>query len=257
MKQIHQMPENEVTEKNWLLRQVGGRRPIVSCSIVIFIALLLLLSCSLEDQQSRPERSSAVSKPPLALGISYDISGSVRNWPEPDSIFLDQIARIVGARGGVIALGHISESSFQTLLRYRLRLDTTIVSGKLSQRAARRQRNVAGRARFDWEVRDFVRQALDRFVVTRDRPLTDIDGSLARFGLLFDEPIYDDYDKVLIVLSDGRHNSSEQITHIPNANIFTVGWPPEDARKVFGPHAKIFESLDGAIVYLSTTNDGD
>jgi len=216
---------------------------------LFLVYFTLSFNCS---SPNPPKKMLIPQMPSLAMGIAYDISGSVKKWPELDTLSLRRLGEIVGYRGGIIAIGTISENSFVKLNSYTLKLDTVVVEGKLTERAAKRKYNMKLANKFKKEINNYVLEVNAKISIKRDRPETDINGCLKRFQLFFNEPIYNGWEKVLIVFSDGKDTVKKEVDHLPDADFITVGMPQETANKIFGPNVIKFESLSGLIKYLTS-----
>lgn len=214
---------------------------------------MLLFSCRNPEAQ---ENRVTVSRVPVVLGIAYDISASVQEWPELDSLTLRELAFYVGRRGGLIAVGHIREDSYLPLQRYPLKLDAVEVKGKLSERAHQHQYNLKRKAEFSAAVAHFVNEVREKIVVVRNKKRTDINGALKRYRLFFAEPQFADWDKILILISDGRQTTGGPVQPFSGAQLITVGWPCQDAAAALGQNVICFESLQGMTAYLHSI-DGD
>lgn len=222
----------------------------ISLWSVLFLSFILWACSSASEQDNRTAQEKARN---IIVGIAYDISGSVNKWPTPDSIALQQLAWYVGTRCGIIALGHISDFSYKPLWIYdTLCLDTAMVRGRLSQKAKIARENRRKKAEFEQKIHQFLTDVKQKVLVPRNRPRTDIAGSLSRFAILFQEPNYAGYEKILIILSDGFDTVNKSFSEIPDVKIFLIGWRNQRlAQKIFGTNVMRFESFRGAVKYLT------
>ncbi|MDQ7063520.1 MAG: hypothetical protein Q9P90_04655 [candidate division KSB1 bacterium] len=223
-------------------------------SLFIYV---MALGCFRSDDHANnghlPEPSQKI-----LVGIAYDISGSVHQWPAPDTMALRDLAIYVGLRCGVIAVGHISDSSYQPLRTYdNLCLDTAAVQGSLTDKARIIRENKRKKAWFKQNLERFLLDVKQHVLVPRNKRRTDIAGSMNRFSILFQEPNYVDYEKILIILSDGFDTVNASFGEIPDVKIFLIGWRNGPlARKLFGNTFVRFESFSGAVKYILNMNKG-
>jgi len=187
---------------------------------------------------------------PLCLGIAYDVSQSVANveMPTMTTDQLDRILTVLKKRGGTIAFGLVDEKAFEPLLRAQV----VPVQGQLDERARRNQQNIK-------RLTDFTTEVAAKLNCQRNALRTDINGSIARLTLFFDEPNHPaNVEKVLIFVSDGLDTglwkNFKEIHLADDVQVFAVGMEARLAQKLFGPNAILFESIDAAIRNLDPSS---
>ena len=187
---------------------------------------------------------------PLCVAVAYDVSGSVAQLELPVMTMehVDKIISLVKKRGGCLAFGLIDEKAFAPLAR----LELLQVSGKLNERARINQKNQKGEAEF----REILEKKISR---PRNAKRTDINGSIARFGLFFSEPTFmADAETVIIYISDGVDTGTwrnlKGIKLPKDVKVYVVGMEENLARKFFGQQAVLFEGIDAAIETLGSVN---
>lgn len=213
----------------------------------IFAAVLLCTACQPSDSSKTNE---IPKKRPIALGVAYDITESVTEWPDMDSVSIQKLGELTAKRGGTIALGHISEESFRPLFKQKFIEGSVKIDGSLTQRAKRNQEWMKLKAESDKTLSSFSEKAMKRMLLPRNRSTSDIAGSIERFSLFFGESRFKECERIFIIMSDGKDNVSKQIKTIPDAHVWVIGWRIEDAKKVFGNQVRKFESMDGALSEL-------
>ncbi|GEM_PF-5767572 len=211
----------------------------LAISGLIILFFIILTGCSNTNPSSQ-------SSAPLCLGVAYDVSQSVANveMPAMTTAQLDQILAMLKKRGGVIAFGVVDEKSFEPLLRAQV----VPVLGQLDERAQRNQKNIKVLA-------DFTTAVSAKFNRPRNARRTDINGSIARFALFFDEPNHPaNAEKIFIFVSDGFDTGAwrkfKGIHLADDVLVFAVGMETRLAEKLFGANVTLFESIDAAIKSL-------
>lgn len=209
----------------------------LSSFVVLFV--IIWTGCTNTNPYSK-------SSAPLCLGVAYDVSQSVANveMPAMNTAQLEQILAMLKKRGGVIAFGVVDEKSFEPLLRAQV----VPVQGQLDERAQRNQKNIKVLANFTTAVSA-------KFNRPRNARRTDINGSIARFTLFFNEPNHPaNAEKVFICVSDGFDTGAwrkfKGIHLADDVRVFAVGMETRLAEKLFGANVTLFESIDAAIKSL-------
>lgn len=211
----------------------------VLVALVSAYVLLLQQSCV----QSSPHSPLT---PPLIIGIAYDISGSMHksNNTVLQTVHIDSLILSVKRGGGTIAFGLIHDNSFEPL--DRLVLEPVV--GRLDERALKNRKNKQ-------EVEQFRSTVLTKLTQPRKSRYTDINGSLERFTLLFNEPGFSaESKKLFIFLSDGLHEPRRKrynaVKFPENVTVVAVGLKPAIAQKLFNGKVLQFESVAAAIIYI-------
>jgi len=214
-------------------------RHIKNKTVTLF--LFVLAACSPGG------REKAALPTPLCVAVAYDVSGSVAQLELPVMTMehIDKILSLVEKRGGCIAFGLIDEKAFEPLVRMEL----LQVSGKLDARARINQKNQQGEADF----RELVEKKIKR---PRNANRTDVNGSIARLGLFFNEPgLASNGEKIALFITDGIDTGSwrnlKGIKLPKDVKVYVVGMEESLARKFFGQQAVLFEGIDVAIESLS------
>ncbi|MCG3157893.1 MAG: hypothetical protein DKINENOH_04529 [bacterium] len=208
----------------------------IATAVLGFAAMLLVFGCTNADPTPGPGK-------PLCLGIAYDVSQSVSDaeMPAMTTAQLEQVLDLLKKRGGVMAFGAVDENAFEPLMRAQV----VPVKGRLDERARRNQKNVRGLSAFASAVSDKLNRS-------RNARRTDINGSIRRFMLFFNEPNHmPSSEKVLIFISDGKDTgawrNSKGIRLADDVSVFSVGVEASLASKLFGSRVTLFESIDAAI----------
>jgi hypothetical protein len=185
--------------------------------------------------------------PQIHLGIAYDVTGSVeqRGLPFFTIQHLDRLNATLKNRGGSMAFGLIDERAFVPLVRLTLQP----VTGLLNERAAKNTENKSSTSEFRSKVESKIARK-------RDAPATDVNGSLMRFQLFFNEPkVQSNAEKIFFVVSDGEDTGPWRLlkgVKLPSdVRIYVVGMRADIARDLFGAQALLFEGIDAAIKAIS------
>lgn len=212
-------------------RQVSMKRVIGPA-----VVATLLLGCSQSVEQP--------PMPPLHLGVAYDVSASAQPLPELTMEHIQQLLKVMNARGGSIAVAFVDESGFQPLTR--LKLET--VAGRLDERAHLHSKNQR-------MAEDFLAKVEGLLTRPRNARRTDIMGTVARLRLFFSEPnIQAGAEKVLLFVSDGVDTVHRQGTpSLPDdVAVYVVGMETKVADRLFHGQAVLFESPHAAIEHLDS-----
>ena len=217
------------------------------------MALLFMTGCLsiVGCRSSQPKQAQMVqAKPPTIFGIIYDKSGSVKHNGIIDSLSLRRLARIAANQNGVIAIGTIQEYSFNPLLVYEFKADFEPVQGNLRQMANAITKNKQRSAEMEAIIDSFVIHVMNRISGPRDAPFSDISGAIERFYILFNQPQYSGWRKIMILLSDGQDNITRRFTYVPESEIFTVGWRASEAQARLNRTVIQFENMAACVDYI-------
>lgn len=207
-------------------------------SIILFTGIVIIINgCS-----NTNIKKQAINQSPLLLGVADDVSGSAaqNGVPALSSTHIDRVISCLQKRGGIIAFGLIDEQSFEPLCR----LPLTPVIGTLEERAQRNTMNQKAIEQF--------RSAVEpKLSPSQQAKVTDVNGTIRRFSLFFNESNNLNTNKVFIFISDGietaskRHKISASMPD--NVKVFVVGMEKDSATSLFGDKTTVFESIDSAI----------
>jgi hypothetical protein len=184
---------------------------------------------------------------PIAVALLYDMSLSAdeNGVPMLDRSAVDQLLGLLKKRGGVLAFCEINSKSRVYPL---LRVHVEPVTGNLEKRALANTRNES-------ELTDF-RSKIEASLGQRNAKKSDVLGALSRAALFFNEPLVAEMERILIIISDGKHDAAHLPKPVlpPDLVVITIGVPPQLAEKLFDNQpVVIFESIDGAIQYLESS----
>jgi hypothetical protein len=200
------------------------------------VVATLLLGCSQSTEQP--------PMPPLHLGVAYDVSASAQPLPELTMEHIQQLLKVLNARGGSIAVALVDESGFQPLTR--LKIETVV--GRLDERAHLYTKNQE-------RAKDFLAKVEGLLTRPRNARRTDILGTVARLRLFFSEPnIQAGAEKVLLFISDGVDTVHRQGTpSLPDdVAVYVVGMEAGVADRLFHGRGVLFESPHAAIEQLES-----
>ncbi len=215
------------------------------------LTIIFIIGCS-ESNENHKQLVQPSNEKPILLGIAYDISGSVNHSISPmDTSLLKTLALYIGKRKGVLSLGHITSNSYRPLMNYPFDINVVEVKGTLQERAIKNQKNIKAINKFSLNLTAFLSESSKKYLIARNKKQTDIDGSLERFRLLFQEPLYINYEKILIIISDGKDTFKKKIKSIPDdSKVLLVGWRDiETAQSIFND-CKVFESPKAVINFV-------
>lgn len=211
---------------------------------IVAAFILTLAACSPGNYEK------AAPGEPLCVAVGYDVSGSVAQSEMPVMTMehVDKILTLVKKRGGCIAFGLIDEKAFEPLAR----VEIAQVSGKLDERARISKKNHQGASDF----RALVEKKINR---PRNAKRTDVNESIARMGLFFNEPSsVASGQKVALLITDGIDTGSwrnvKGIKLPKDVKVYVVGMEENLARKLFGQQAVLFEGIDSAVDSLSANS---
>jgi hypothetical protein len=183
---------------------------------------------------------------PLQLGVADDMSRSAtqNGVPALSSVHIDHMISCLQRHGGTIAFGLIDEKSFEPLSRLLL----IPVVGTLEERAQRNTMNQKVIKQFQSEVEPKINSP-------QQAKVTDINGTIRRFALFFNESNNINSDKIFIFISDGIETASKRrkiSASLPgDVKVFVVGMEKDAATSLFRDKVTVFESIDSAIDAIS------
>lgn len=213
------------------------RNSIAVFLFAIFSFILIIIGC---QGPLQPAEQIAI-----ALLNDTSVSAEENGVPTIDPDAVDRLIAILKARGGVLAFCEINaQSRNQPLLR--VHLDAT--AGNLQERALANQKNRRKLEQF--------RTGIEKSLQARKAQKSDILGALSRTAVFFAEPPIARMQRVLILISDGEHDAPPiAMPELPSdLVVIAIGMPTDIAEKFFGKEVNIFESVDGALAYLESTD---
>jgi hypothetical protein len=211
--------------------------------LCVSLALTVLFSTTLFTACQQPQTPPS----PIAVALLYDVSLSAEQngVSKLDLESIERLLALLKKRGGVLAFCEInSKSRVQPLLRVHLEP----VSCNLEKRALVNTHNES-------ELTDFSSK-IEPSLGQRRAKKSDVFGALSRTALFFNEPLVAEMERILIIISDGKHDAAPLTKPVlpPDLVVITIGVPPKLAEKLFDNQpVVIFESVDGAIQYLESS----
>lgn len=214
------------------------------------LMLAIFLSCT----NSAPPTPTDTDHSVLFL-FGYDRSGTFSKFPPIDTVMLGQMVDhfMTQFPHSTFAFTPIGNSTDLPFLRFQMIQPRVDKNAVLSQRALQHQR--ANQA--SSHNRLVKKELLSRYLLSLTQPTTkwtDLNQFLQKSAYLLNEPAYQNTKKVLLIYSDGFHDTHRdttlvcQLEHIPDLELCLIGWKNANTCQV--PNTIRFESPEGFLRYL-------
>jgi len=233
-------------------------------SAFIHVSLVSLVSsCSTNSAENSMKPMEEATRPIVVVKL-WDISSSTEPIINlPDSMQLQQFYRAVssGNEKNCIVLGKIgiTKHSDSEFMRFtHLRIVPQELEGTMSQRRRIMEYNLKA----DYVNRKKEKEFTGAFMALQNRndDQTDIATALERSCKLLNEPNFSNYQKVLLIISDGFHitkgrrNFQVDFSGIADLRVILVGWKTDTKgfKGVASTDLSIFEGYSNVPDYLLT-----
>jgi hypothetical protein len=179
---------------------------IKSIYIILAAIVLVLSSCSLDDEKSQINSINIKSK--TVLVIVRDRSKSIKKYWDLDTTHLIKIYNKLGAEseGKIYGLFIQTNSTFQEPLTAIVpELDTLILQGSTIQRANRMRINVEYVKSFNKARNEFI-TITRKLICSNDEDWSDVENALILSKQIIEMPNFESWNKTLLILSDMENN---------------------------------------------------
>nr|WP_295935095.1 hypothetical protein [uncultured Dyadobacter sp.] len=223
-----------------------------SCKWVAFFCVISLVSATCNPDASPTQEA----RQQILLVIGDDLSGTFQGHTHLSITLLDSILRMLeeegsGAKIAYNAIGNPSRQSFlRCNLESRVGIDREAVLSVQAKQAIESDRI---KKRNEQAIRSFL-TSYKSLSSSRAHSQTDLNGFFVQASSFFAEPQFGTYRKMLLVNSDGLHDTAGQhrldCSLPPDVEVYLCGWS-QDAATCSGNQASKFEGVIGFHDYLT------